>query len=197
MKIALVLLLVCCALCSPLWAQLPTDTPVDVLRTPGWEKGVFIGGSESFANTPSAQSLVAGFRFGRVLTHEIGHNPLQGSFELALDVIPLNEFWIRGGQYAAGINPFIAKWNFTRPCKISPYIAAVGGVLFSTHKLPPGDTSNVNFTSGGEVGAQWFRKGRNSINVSAKVYHLSNASLGRKNPGINGAVQFMLGYAWH
>jgi lipid A 3-O-deacylase len=183
--------------CASLLAQVPTDSPVEVLRSPGWNKGLFIGGSESFANTPSAQSFLIGGRIGRVLTHELGQNALRGSFEMAVDIIPLNEFWIHGAQYAGAINPFIAKWNFTQGCKWSPYIAAVGGIVFSSQNLPPGDTSQVNFTSGAEMGAQWFHRERNSINFSAKVYHLSNASLGNKNPGINGAVQFMLGYTLH
>ncbi len=192
------LVLVFCLLPLPLVAQLPTDSPVDALRHPAWNKGVFIGGSESFANTPSAQSFLFGARIGRVLTNELGHNKLRGTFEMAIDVIPFNEFWIGGHpQYAAAINPFIAKWNFTNGCKLAPYVAAVGGVVFSTSNLPPGDTSVVNFTSGAELGAQWFRKGSNSLDFSAKVYHLSNASIGNKNPGINGAVQFMLGYTWH
>jgi hypothetical protein len=76
-------------------------------------------------------------------------------------------------------------------------LAAVGGVLFSTHNLPPGDTANVNFTSGAEVGAQIFRKERNSWDLAVKAYHLSNASLGKHNPGINASLQFMLGYTWH
>ena len=80
---------------------------------------------------------------------------------------------------------------------MSPYVAAVGGIVFSTSNLPPGDTSVVNFTSGAELGAQWFRKGNNSLDFAAKIYHLSNASIGNKNPGINGAVQFMVGYTWH
>ena len=58
----------------PLWAQAPADSPVNVLRSPGWNKGLFIGGSESFANTPSAQSFLIGGRIGRVLTHELGQN---------------------------------------------------------------------------------------------------------------------------
>ncbi len=101
---------------------------------------------------------------------------LRGTFEMAGDVIPLDEYWINGGQYAGGINPFIAKWNFTSPCKVAPYFAAVGGVLFSTHNLPPGDTAQVNFTSGPEIGVQIFRKDRTSWDLALKAYHLSNAS---------------------
>lgn len=184
--------------CASLMAQVASDNPVQVLRTPGWNQGVFVGGSTSFATTPSAQTFLAGARLGRVLTHELGHNALRGSFEMAVDVIPINEFWIDGNpQYAGAINPFIAKWNFTSGKTVAPYIAAVGGVVFSSNNLPPGNTSQVNFTSGLELGAQWFRRERNSLDFAVKIYHLSNASIGTLNPGINGAVQFMAGYTWH
>jgi len=198
MKIAIRLALLSFLACAPLLAQVPTDSPVDALRSPGWNWGLFAGGSQSFANTPSAQTFLIGGRIGRVLSHELGDNALRGSFEMALDVIPLNEFWINGnGQYAGAINPIVLKWNFTARQTVSPYVAAVGGVVFSSKNLPPGDTSQVNFTSGAELGLQWFHSGSNSIDFSTKVYHLSNASLGNKNPGINGAVQFMVGYTWH
>jgi lipid A 3-O-deacylase len=188
---------VCAWLCAPLLAQVPAVNPVEVLRTPGWNKGIFVGGSTSFANTPSAQSFLAGARFGRVLTHEMGQGALRGSLEMAVDIIPINEFWIHGAQYAGAINPLIGKWNFTGGKSVAPYLAAVGGIVFSSSNLPPGDTSQVNFTSGAELGAQWFRRERNSLDFAVKIYHLSNASIGNQNPGINGAVQFMVGYTWH
>ncbi len=179
-------------------AQAAADNPVEMLRTPGWNKGIFVGGSTSFANTPSAQTFLAGVRLGRVFTHEVGKNALRGSFEMAVDIIPINEFWVGGNaQYAGAIDPFIAKWNFTGGKTVSPYLAAVGGVVFSSSNLPPGDTSQVNFTSGAELGAQWFHQSKNSWDFAVKIYHLSNASIGNKNPGINGAVQFMVGYTWH
>ena len=72
-------------------------------------------------------------------THELGHNALRGSFEMAVDVIPINEFWIGGNaQYAGAIDPFIAKWNFTGGKTVSPYLAAVGGVVFSPSNLAAG-----------------------------------------------------------
>jgi len=198
MKTIAILVLLLPALGAQLVAQAAADNPVQVLRTPGWNKGIFVGGSTSFANTPSAQTFLAGARFGRVLTHELGKSALRGTFEMAVDVIPINEFWIGGNaQYAGAIDPFIAKWNLTGGKTVSPYLAAVGGVVFSSSNLPPGDTSQVNFTSGAEIGAQWFRREKNSLDFAVKIYHLSNASIGTKNPGINGAVQFMVGYTWH
>ena len=182
----------------PMLGQAPANDPVEALRSPGWNYGFFVGGSQSFANTPSAQTFLIAGRFGRVLTHQLGGNALRGSFEMAVDLIPINEFWIGGNaQYAGAIDPFIAKWNFTGGETVSPYVAAVGGVVFSSKDLPVPNSSQVNFTSGMEMGAQWFRQSKNSIDFAVKIYHLSNASIGTLNPGINGAVQFMVGYTWH
>ena len=182
---ATLLALVCCLACAPLLAQLPTDSPVDVLRHPEWNKGVFFGGGTTVASSPSGSNLVLGFRLGRVLTNEHGPGILRGTYEMAIDIVPLDEYWINGGQYAGGVDPVVFKWNFTSGCKVAPYFAAVG------------DTSQINFTSGPEIGAQIFGKGRNSWDISVKAYHLSNASLGNHNPGLNANLQFMLGYTWH
>jgi hypothetical protein len=197
MKKATLVVLFCLLASLVSLAQVPTDSPVDVLRHPAWNAGVFAGGGTSVASAPSGQNLVLGVRLGRVLTGEHGPGILRGSYEMAIDVIPLDEYWINGGQYAGGIDPIIFKWNFTHGCKIAPYVAAIGGVLFSSHNLPPGDTAQINFTSGPEIGAQIFRKGTNSWDVAIKAYHLSNASIGNHNPGLNVNLQVMLGYTWH
>ena len=198
MRKAIRLVLFCSLAGAPLLAQLPTDTPVDVLRHPGWNKGLFIGGGTTVDSSPSGQNLVLGFRLGRVLTDEHGSGILRGTFELGFDIVPLDEYWIHGGQYAGGVDPVMVKWNFTSGCNVAPYVAVVGGTLFSNHNLPPGDTSQINFTSGAEIGAQIFRaKSRNSWDLSVKAYHLSNASIGNHNPGLNANLQFMLGYTWH
>jgi len=198
MKIPALLVTLVWLCCTPMLGQTSSNDPVDALRSPGWNYGFFVGGSQSFANTPSAQTFLIAGRLGRVLTHQLGSNALRGSFEMAVDVIPINEFWIGGNaQYAGAIDPFVAKWNFTGGKTVSPYVAVVGGVIFSSKDLPVPNSSQVNFTSGMELGAQWFRQSKNSIDFAVKIYHLSNASIGTLNPGINGAVQFMVGYTWH
>lgn len=197
MKKVIRLALFSCLACVPLMAQLPTDSPVDVLRHPAWNYGIFAGGGTTVDSSPSGQNFVLGFRLGRVLTNEHGSGILRGTYEMAIDIVPLDEYWINGGQYSGGVDPIVFKWNFTSGCKVAPYAAVVGGALFSNHNLPPGDTSQINFTSGAEIGAQIFRKGTNSWDVSVKAYHLSNASIGNHNPGLNANLQFMLGYTWH
>jgi len=196
MKIAIRLALFCCLACAPLVAQVPTDSPVEVLRHPGWGKEVFIGGGTTVDTSPNAQNLVLGVRISRVLTNEHGSGIFRGTFELGFDIIPLDEYWIKGGQYAGGIDPIMWKWNFTSGCKVAPYAAVVGGVLFSNNNLPPPNTAQVNFTSGPEIGAQIFNKNRNSWDIAVKAYHLSNASIGNHNPGLNANIQVMLGYTW-
>ena len=47
------------------------------------------------------------------------------------------------------------------------------------------------------MGVQIFRKDRTSWDLAVKAYHLSNASIGNHNPGINASLQFMLGYTWY
>jgi len=196
MKQAIRLALLCCLSCAPLLAQAANDDPVDVLRHPGWSKEIFLGGGTTVDSSPSAQNLVLGFRLSRVLTQEHGSGIFRGTFELGGDIIPLDEYWINGGQYAGGVDPILWKWNFTSGREVAPYAAIVGGALFSNHNLPPGDTSQINFTSGAEIGAQIFRQGANSWDIAVKAYHLSNASIGNHNPGLNANLQFMLGYSW-
>ncbi len=181
---------------SLLSAQVPSSGSLDGLHRPAWNAGIFVGGSMSVASNPSGQSAFWGVRVGRVLTKELGPGMLRGTFEMAADIIPVDEFWIDGAQYAGGINPLILKWNFTRAQQAVPYAALVGGVLFSSRNLPPGDTARVNFTSGAEFGLQWLCGGRDSISFAVKPFHLSNASIGNRNPGLNANLQFMAVYTW-
>jgi len=61
----------------------------------------------------------------------------------------------------------------------------------------PNDDSSVwNFTPQFGVGVHYFTRAKRSIDVGANAMHISSASLGDKNPGINASVQFTLGYSW-
>jgi hypothetical protein len=91
----------------------------------------------------------------------------------------------------------ILQWNFTRGKKIAPYIQAEGGVLFSTHNLPPGNTSYVNFTPGGAFGVHIFTRQGRALQLEGAVLHHSSASLGTTNPGYNAAFLFTIGYTWY
>ena len=61
---------------------------------------------------------------------------------------------------------------------------------------PNGDASVWNFTPQGGVGLHYFTRPNRSVDVSANGVHISSASLGDRNPGVNASVQFSVGYSW-
>lgn len=116
-----------------------------------------------------------------------------------------------GGTYSGvSITPIILRWNFTGTRRISPWIQGAGGVLWTNHKYPAfggqplsifndgpnTDASVWNFTPQGGVGFHYFIRPRRSIDFSANAVHISSASLGDKNPGVNASLQFTIGYTW-
>jgi len=116
-----------------------------------------------------------------------------------------------GGTYSGvSVTPIILRWNFTSGKKIMPWVQGAGGLLWTNHKYPAfgsnvlnlnndgpnADASVWNFTPQGGVGFHYFTQARRSIDFSANAVHISSASLGDKNPGVNASVQFSLGYTW-
>ena len=112
--------------------------------------------------------------------------------------------WLRAGQndlFAIGYYGAqdLAFWG-----------QAAGGLLWTNHKYPAfggppynsqndgpnADASVFNFTPQGGVGIHYFIRPRRSIDFSANGIHISSASLGDRNPGVNASVQFSLGYTW-
>jgi lipid A 3-O-deacylase len=118
---------------------------------------------------------------------------------------------VGGTFHGVSITPIILRWNFARHGKITPWAQAAGGLLYTTHKFPSygnldtfnynengpnGETSVWNFTPQGGIGMHYFTKPNRSIDFSANATHISSASLGDRNPGVNASVQFSIGYTW-
>jgi lipid A 3-O-deacylase len=116
-----------------------------------------------------------------------------------------------GGTFTGvSITPIILRWNFVGTRRVSPWVQGAGGVLWTNHKYPAfggppyipsndglnSDTSVWNFTPQFGVGVHYFIRPRRSIDFGANAVHISSASLGDKNPGVNASVQFSLGYTW-
>jgi lipid A 3-O-deacylase len=127
------------------------------------------------------------------------------------DNISCSPLYTVGGTFSGvSITPIILRWNFTGTRRISPWVQGAGGVLWTNHKYPAfggqplnltndgpsSDASVWNFTPQGGVGLHYFVRPRRSIDFSANAVHISSASLGDKNPGVNASVQFSLGYTW-
>jgi hypothetical protein len=126
-----------------------------------------------------------------------------------------------GGTFTGmSITPIILRWNFAGTRRFAPWAQGAGGLLWTNHKYPafggpsvpnnnggfssstlgdngPNDDTSVwNFTPQFGVGVHYFTSAKHSIDLGANAIHISSASLGDKNPGVNASVQFTLGYSW-
>jgi lipid A 3-O-deacylase len=112
-----------------------------------------------------------------------------------------------GGTYrGVSLTPVIFRWNFlTHSRRIQPWFQAAGGLIYTTHKFPPdqlvpegtpGGTSVWNFSPQGGFGMHYFTRDRRSIDVGVNAVHISSASLGDRNPGVNASVQIQVGYTF-
>jgi hypothetical protein len=126
-------------------------------------------------------------------------------------LVDCSPYFNSGGTYTgASITPIILRWNFTSGHRLMPWFQGAGGLVWTNHKFPgfgspilnlgndgPGtDTSVWNFTPQFGMGLHYFVKPRRSIDFGANAVHISSASLGDKNPGVNASVQLNLGYTW-
>jgi hypothetical protein len=128
-------------------------------------------------------------------------------------------FTIGGTFTGISITPIILRWNFAGTRHFAPWMQGAGGLLWTDHKYPAfggppvapaglslvtpfgnnaanDDTSVFNFTPQFGVGVHYFVRWNRSIDFGANAIHISSASLGDKNPGVNASMQFSLGYSW-
>jgi lipid A 3-O-deacylase len=172
--------------------------PADSLTRGAWEFAPLIGGGSGLGKSSNTQFLYAGARAGWILTGDHLPGLLRGNFEWAADALPVYLFFTpaNGTIYGGSIKPVIWQWNFTSGTKFAPYVAAAGGIVFTTKDVPPGNTSPVNFTPQFVVGTRVFTESRHAFFVEGSIAHLSSASLGRHNPGYNISLLFTVGYSW-
>jgi len=128
-------------------------------------------------------------------------------------MVPCN-LQVGGGNYhGVSLTPVILRWNFlTRSRRFQPWFQGAGGLIYTTHKFPPnflstqtingqvvaldGGTSVWNFSPQGGAGFHYFTRAKRSIDVGVNAVHISSASLGDKNPGVNASVQLQVGYTF-
>jgi hypothetical protein len=116
-----------------------------------------------------------------------------------------------GGAYnGVSITPVIFRWNLLSQHepgsrRVLPFIQGAGGLIWTNHKYPPvgpyqepnkQGASVWNFTPQFGIGVHYFVKPRQSITLQANAVHISSASLGDTNPGVNASVQFTIGYTF-
>jgi hypothetical protein len=169
----------------------------DALHQRTIQLGLLGGGGTGLGHSSGTQFGYAGGRGGIVLSPDFLPGLLRGNFEWAADVLPMYVvFPPQSAVWGGSIRPVIWQWNFTSAHKIAPYVAAVGGIVFTRQNVPPGDTSQVNFTPGIAFGSNVFVKRRRALFFEGSIAHLSSASLGNRNPGYNVNFFGTVGFSW-
>lgn len=173
------------------------DFVVRSLKKGTWELGILAGGGTGLGKSDNTQFMYAGGRAGRILTADHLSGPFRGNFEWAVEALPaFTVFPPNRAVYGGSLKPVIWQWNFTSYRKIVPYAAVGGGILFTRENIPPGNTSQINFTPQGSFGMQIFSRAGRALRLEISAVHISSASLGPQNPGYNGSIFFTIGYSW-
>ena len=191
-----------------------------------WEYGPFFNWGKGVGDRSDFEFLSAGFQAGKILTPVLHSRIFPGQFEFGVNIMPLwqaytpaphlQDFTYHGTTYVApvgggtyrgvSLTPVILRWNFlTKWRAIQPWFQGAGGLIYTTHKFPPdvlvqegqpGGTSVWNFTPQGGVGIHFFMHSGRSIDLGVNAVHISSASLGDRNPGVNASIQVQMGYTF-
>ena len=188
--------------------------------------GPFVDWATGLSERSDFKFFSLGFQLGKPITRVLHAGILSGQFELAGNIMPLWQAYtpapheqtfvyhgvtytepIGGGTFTGvSLTPVILRWNFlTRSKHIQPWFQGAGGLIYTTHKFPPdvlvphgdpGGTSVWNFSPQGGIGVHWFTGNKRSIDLGVNGVHISSASLGDHNPGVNASLQVQVGYTW-
>ena len=204
----------------------PVGLAAEVRAARSWEYGPFAFYGNGLSDRSDYRFFAAGVQAGKLLSPVVHAGILSGQFELGGSIMPIWQAYtpaphyenlgtasnpyivpVGGGTFTGvSITPVIFRWNFlTRAQRFQPWFQGAGGVIYTTHKFPPdvlvpegvpGGTSVWNFSSGAGVGFHYFTRSRRSIDFGVSAVHISSASLGDKNPGVNASLQFQVGYTF-
>ncbi len=191
-----------------------------------WEMSPFVNWGTGLSERSDFKFFSLGFQVGKPISRVLHAGILSGQFELAGNIMPFWQAYtpapheqtfvyqgvtytepIGGGTFTGvSLTPVILRWNFlTRSKHIQPWFQGAGGLIYTTHKFPPdvlvphgdpGGTSVWNFSPQGGIGMHWFTGQKRSVDLGVNGVHISSASLGDRNPGVNASLQVQVGYTW-
>ncbi len=207
-------------------AEIAENPVAQVRNQRSWSYGPIANFGVGVGDRSDFKFFFAGAHVGKILTPVMHAGLFSGQFEYGGDVIPFWQAYtpaphtvtqmvgnveetakVGGGTYTGvSLTPVIFRWNFlTRSRRLQPWFQAAGGLIYTTHKFPPsllvgpgqpGGTSVWNFAPQGGAGLHYFVRPGRSIDFGVNAVHISSASLGDKNPGVNASVQFQVGYSF-
>jgi lipid A 3-O-deacylase len=197
-----------------------------VRKNMSWEYGPFVNWGTGVGGRSDFKFFWGGFQLGKPLSPVVHAGIFSGQFELGGNIMPLWQAYtpppheetvtegdsttvepVGGGTYyGISLTPVILRWNFlTRSRRFQPWFQGAGGLIYTTHKFPPdilvpqgtpGGTSVWNFAPQGGVGFHYFFRPKRSIDLGVNAVHISSASLGDRNPGVNASIQIQVGYTF-
>ncbi len=211
---------------APAGDSAAADPVASVRQSKSWEYGPFGVWGSGIGDRSNYKFFSVGFQLGKPLTPVLHAGILTGQFELGGNIMPLWQAYtpaphlqtydcggtpcelpFGGGTFTGvSLTPVILRWNFlTSSRRIQPWFQGAGGLIYTTRKFPPdvivtpgepGGTSVWNFSPQAGVGFHYFIRPRRSIDVGVNAVHISSASLGDRNPGVNASVQIQIGYTF-
>lgn len=203
-----------------------TNPVAQVRQAKSWEYGPFVNWGSGVGDRSDFKFLSVGFELAKPLTPVLHAGILSGQFELGGNIMPLWQAYtpaahqqiydcagqpcelpVGGGTFTgASMTPVIFRWNFlSHSRRFQPWFQGAGGLIYTSHKFPPdvlvphgtpGATSVFNFSPQGGVGFHYFTRSKRSIDVGVNAVHISSASLGDRNPGVNASIQVQVGYTF-
>ncbi len=204
-------------------AAAASNPVAQVRKNQSWEYGPFVNWGSGVGDRSDYKFLWAGFQVGKVLTPVLKLGAFSGQFEYSGNIMPLwqaytpaphiQSFSYQGQSYLApegggtyrglSLTPVILRWNFLKSTRhIQPWLQGAGGLIYTTHKFPPNQeipddgTCVWNFSPQGGIGMHIFTRPKRSIDLGVNGVHISSASLGDHNPGVNASIQIQVGYTY-
>jgi opacity protein-like surface antigen len=90
---------------------------------------------------------------------------------------------------ATGGSPIGAQINFRYHHRVQPFLTSGGGFLYFDRRMF--GATQFNFTAQVAGGVQVFTSRHRSVQFGYEYHHISNANLGRINPGMDSHVMFV------
>ena len=154
-----------------------------------WFEGQ-LGNGHAFASTTDSRMYQIEARYGRL----VYTNRLLALRYIA-EVIPFSVVGDpqangqRAYAHATGGSPIGAQVNFRYHQRVQPFLTSGGGFLYFDRRMF--GATQFNFTAQVAGGVQVFTSRHRSVQVGYEYHHISNANLGRINPGMDSHVVFV------
>lgn len=154
-----------------------------------WLEGQ-LGNGHAFASTTDTRMYQIEGRYGRL----VYTNRLLALRYIA-EVIPLSVVGDpqangqRAYAHATGGSPIGAQINFLYHRRVQPFLTSGGGFLYFDRRMF--GATQFNFTAQVAGGVQVFTSRHRSVQFGYEYHHISNANLGRVNPGMDSHVIFV------